>query len=107
MKLTDFRALTFDCYGTLIDWETGMLAALEPLAARSKPPRSRDEILEAYGEHESSQEHYTPALKYSQLLAVTYKRIAENWRTPATWTNAWRSASRCASGPHSPTPWPR
>jgi len=85
MTLTGFKALTFDCYGTLIDWETGMLAALEPLAARSKQKRSRDEILEAYGEHESSQEHYTPTLKYSQLLAVTYKRIAENWGTPAPW----------------------
>lgn len=85
MKLTDFKALTFDCYGTLIDWETGMLAALEPLAARSQPPRSRAEILAAYAEHEFSQEHYTPTLRYSQLLAVTYKRVAENWATPAPW----------------------
>ena len=29
MKLTDFKALTFDCYGTLIDWETGMVEAPE------------------------------------------------------------------------------
>lgn len=85
MKLTDFKALTFDCYGTLIDWETGMLAVLEPLAARSAQRRSREEILETYAVHEHSQEHYTPALKYSQLLAVTYKRIAENWSTPAPW----------------------
>jgi hypothetical protein len=28
VKLGDFRALTFDCYGTLIDWETGILAGL-------------------------------------------------------------------------------
>ena len=28
MKLGDFRALTFDCYGTLIDWEAGILAGL-------------------------------------------------------------------------------
>ena len=28
MRLTDFKALTFDCYGTLIDWETGMMQAL-------------------------------------------------------------------------------
>ena len=28
MRLTDFKALTFDCYGTLIDWETGMIEAL-------------------------------------------------------------------------------
>jgi 2-haloacid dehalogenase len=85
MKLTDFKALTFDCYGTLIDWETGILAAFDALAARSKPPRPRAEILEAYSTHEHAQEHSTPTLKYSQLLAVTYKRIAENWRTPAPW----------------------
>jgi 2-haloacid dehalogenase len=86
MTLTDFDALTFDCYGTLIDWETGMLAALEPLAARAKKQRpSHEEILEAYALHEHAQEHQTPHLKYSQLLAVTYKRLAENWSTPASW----------------------
>ena len=31
MKLTDFKALTFDCYGTLIDWESGMIAGLASL----------------------------------------------------------------------------
>ncbi|TIR54720.1 MAG: haloacid dehalogenase, partial [Mesorhizobium sp.] len=31
MKLTDFKALTFDCYGTLIDWESGMIEGLKPL----------------------------------------------------------------------------
>jgi FMN phosphatase YigB (HAD superfamily) len=32
MRLEDFSALTFDCYGTLIDWEAGILAALRPWA---------------------------------------------------------------------------
>ena len=35
MKLTDFKALTFDCYGTLIDWESGMIEALQPLTSRT------------------------------------------------------------------------
>ncbi|MEP7246081.1 MAG: haloacid dehalogenase type II [Gammaproteobacteria bacterium] len=85
MGLTDFRALTFDCYGTLIDWETGMLAGLERLAARSPRTRPRAEILEAYAAHESHQERYSPTLKYSTLLAVIYKRMAENWETQVTW----------------------
>ena len=34
MKLSDFTALTFDCYGTLIDWETGMVNGLRPLTDR-------------------------------------------------------------------------
>jgi 2-haloacid dehalogenase len=85
MKLTDFKALTFDCYGTLIDWESGILAALEPLAARVQPKPSPDAMLEAYGVHEHAQEHQTPHLKYSQLLAITYKRMAENLSAPASW----------------------
>ncbi|HMC46261.1 MAG TPA: haloacid dehalogenase, partial [Caballeronia sp.] len=34
MRLTDFKALTFDCYGTLIDWERGITAGLMPLIQR-------------------------------------------------------------------------
>lgn len=85
MGLTDFQALTFDCYGTLIDWETGMLAGLESLAARSPRTRPRAEILETYAAHETAQQRCTPTLKYSSLLAVNYKRIAESWQTPVSW----------------------
>lgn len=85
MRLTDFRALTFDCYGTLIDWESGMFEALKPLTGRVKKPLSRDAILEAHARHESSQQTYTPAMKYSELLAVVYKRLAEEWGTGTSW----------------------
>ena len=34
MKLSDFSVLTFDCYGTLIDWESGMVEGLRPLTDR-------------------------------------------------------------------------
>src|SRR5258706_14358503 len=83
MKLSDFKALTFDCYGTLIDWETGMVEALKPLTSRMKKPLPRNSILEAHARHESSQQQYTPAMKYSELLAVVYKRLAEEWRLAA------------------------
>ena len=56
MKLTDFKVLTFDCYGTLIDWESGMVEALKPLVAKVGRPLSRDEILEAHARHESAQQ---------------------------------------------------
>jgi len=85
MKLHDFKALTFDCYGTLIDWERGMVEALQPLSSRMKKKLSRDDVLEAHGRHESSQQAHTPAMKYSELLAVVYKRLAEEWDVPASW----------------------
>ncbi|PJE31477.1 putative hydrolase of the HAD superfamily [Pseudooceanicola antarcticus] len=82
MKLTDFKALTFDVYGTLIDWETGMVEGLAELVAKAERPLSRNEILEAHARHESTQQKYTPAMKYSELLSVVYKRLAEEWGVP-------------------------
>jgi len=79
MKLTDFKALTFDVYGTLIDWESGMVAGLKPLTARLEQDLTRDQILEAHARHESSQQAYTPAMRYQDLLAIVYKRLAEEW----------------------------
>ena len=38
MRLTDFKVLTFDCYGTLIDWESGMVEALKPLTSTINRP---------------------------------------------------------------------
>jgi putative hydrolase of the HAD superfamily len=85
MKLTDFKALTFDCYGTLIDWESGMVEALRPLTSRVTRELSHDGILEAHARHESSQQLQTPAKIYSDLLAVVYRRIAEEWGVAASW----------------------
>ncbi|MEK9860827.1 MAG: haloacid dehalogenase, partial [Alphaproteobacteria bacterium] len=79
MKLTDFSTLTFDCYGTLIDWETGMVNGLKPLTDRLPTELSRNDILEAHARHESSQQRYTPGMVYSRLLAIVYKRLAEEW----------------------------
>lgn len=85
MRLSDFTTLAFDCYGTLIDWESGMAEALRPLALRARRDLSRDDILMAHARHESSQQLTTPALPYAKLLAVVYKRLGEEWGAPAGW----------------------
>ncbi len=85
MKLTDFQALTFDCYGTLIDWESGLLTALQGLISCAPRRRTREEVLSDYAAHEQEQQRFTPTLRYSQLLAVVYKRLSENWGAPAPW----------------------
>ncbi|MGF6661898.1 2-haloacid dehalogenase [Paraburkholderia atlantica] len=84
MKLTDFDALTFDCYGTLIDWESGIFEALKPLLERASTPLTRDQVLEAHARHESSQQKFTPAKRYQELLSIVYKRMAEEWGLPYT-----------------------
>lgn len=84
-SLTDFDALTFDVYGTLIDWESGMVAGLEPLTdavAETGRTLSRDKVLEAHAFHDSTQQRWTPAMRYRDLLPIVYKRLAEEWGVP-------------------------
>lgn len=85
MKLTDFKALTFDCYGTLIDWETGMFEGLKPLTSRLATSPTRNQVLEAHARHESAQQSQTPARIYRELLPIVYKRLAEEWGLPVSW----------------------
>ena len=85
MRIKDFRVLTFDCYGTLIDWESGIVAGLKPLTDRLERELSRDEILESHAWHESRQQSSTPGMRYADLLAVVYRRLAEEWGKPAAW----------------------
>ncbi len=85
MKLSDFKVLTFDTYGTLIDWETGIYNGLAPLIEKAGlEDRSRDQILMNYAQHESDQQAQTPAMVYMQLLSVVYKRLAKEWDVTVT-----------------------
>ena len=79
MKLSDFRVLTFDCYGTLIDWESGIFAAMQPLLRKLTTPLSRDAALETFARHESAQEAETPDMVYSQLLTAVHRRLTKEW----------------------------
>ena len=99
MRLTDFKALTFDCYGTLIDWESGIIVALAPIASRARRALSRDDILEAHARHEAAQQTQTPAKLYRDLLAVVCRRLAEEWAVPVSW-------SECAAYGRSIEDWP-
>lgn len=80
MQLSQFKALSFDCYGTLIDWEAGLARALEQL--RSKIGISQDDLLEAYGEVEHEVEEERPGARYSDLLTIVHARLAERFGAP-------------------------
>ena len=56
LRWNDFEVLTFDCYGTLIDWETGILESLRPIFAAHRIELIPDSVLELYGELESAAE---------------------------------------------------
>jgi 2-haloacid dehalogenase len=77
MRLRDFSALTFDCYGTLIDWETGILAALRPWAAAHGVEVDDEELLAAFGRAESRREVADPTAPYPRILAGVLEDLAE------------------------------
>jgi 2-haloacid dehalogenase len=56
LTFDQFEVLTFDCYGTLIDWESGIWAALAPILANHRAHVSPDKALELYGELEAEAE---------------------------------------------------
>lgn len=63
-----FRVITFDCYGTLIDWETGILGTIRPILLANSAALSDPEILRLYGELEAEAEssQYRP---YREILS--------------------------------------
>ncbi len=78
--INQFNVLTFDCYGTLIDWESGIWDALQPLLmANNTTVINRAAGLEAFARLESLQEIETPNLAYPELLTATHIRIAQNF----------------------------
>ncbi len=79
MKLADFKVLSFDCYGTLIDWESGILAALHPLVRRAGVALDSEGILAEFARHEAQQQAATPAMPYAALLSLVHARLAHLW----------------------------
>ncbi|MGY2052191.1 haloacid dehalogenase type II [Methylobacterium sp. JK268] len=102
MRLSDFSTLTFDCYGTLIDWESGMIAALRPLTGRLPAPLPRNAVLQAHARYESEQQRQTPAKLYRDVLAVVYRRLAEDWDLPVTWDECLRYGASVGDWPAFP-----
>jgi 2-haloacid dehalogenase len=84
MDLLSFKALTFDCYGTLIDWESGILAELKPWVAASGLKLGDDQILEGFGEEESRREAATPSKLYPGILADTFRALGRRWKIAAS-----------------------
>jgi 2-haloalkanoic acid dehalogenase type II len=84
MNLTDFDALSFDCYGTLIDWETGLSEVLVPWARRGGVTASAEELLEAYASVEAEVEASHPAWPYPQVLAECLRRLGASLGAPVT-----------------------
>lgn len=71
----DHDTLSFDCYGTLIDWETGIAAALRRWAAARQLSLSDAELVAAHARHETGAQQDHPSALYPYVLGETLRRI--------------------------------
>jgi 2-haloacid dehalogenase len=74
LNLDDCEVLTFDCYGTLIDWETGIWETLRPVFISHHIDMTADKALELYGELESTAER-GDYLDYKTVLRVVLEEL--------------------------------
>jgi 2-haloacid dehalogenase len=87
VDLTRFKALSFDCYGTLIDWEAGIAAVVRPWAREQGLEVSDEQLLLAYAPHEAAVENELPTALYPEVLATAFRRTGEQLGAPVS--EAW------------------
>jgi 2-haloacid dehalogenase len=84
VNLGDFDALSFDCYGTLIDWEAGIAAVLRAWADARGLQLSDEQLLTAYSTHEAQAEVDHPTDLYPQILARSMRSLGEQLGVPVS-----------------------
>ena len=79
-----YDALSFDCYGTLIDWEAGIAAVLRPWARSHGLALDDEALLAVYARHESRVEAEQPGELYPAVLARTFRAVGEELGVPVS-----------------------
>lgn len=78
LDLSRFEVLTFDCYGTLVDWETGILSTLRPILAAHEKQMDDSTLLKLYGDFEQRAEAgvFQP---YKSVLASVVRQFGKEF----------------------------
>jgi putative hydrolase of the HAD superfamily len=84
LDLTTFKASSFDCYGTLIDWEAGISAVLVPWAAEQDLALGEEDLLLAYADNEAAVEREAPTALYPEVLAEAFRRTGAMLGAPVS-----------------------
>ncbi len=94
-----FKAMTFDCYGTLIDWETGITQVVRPWVDAINPAIPTDLVITSFALHQAKHQQTRPTLLYPEVLSRTWKDIE---RTFGWSENPGHAAAFAASVPDWP-----
>jgi 2-haloalkanoic acid dehalogenase type II len=88
VQISDYEVLTFDCYGTLIDWEAGIVRHLESWAVRKGVVSRPEELLDAFAGAEARVEAKRPTSPYRDILREVYREITSGFAVPSDETEA-------------------
>ncbi|VBA54058.1 haloacid dehalogenase type II [Mycobacterium attenuatum] len=102
MMLSGFQALSFDCYGTLIDWEKGISAVLGPWARSHRSDIDDERLLTIYGEHETRMEAQNPTAPYPDIVARTMMAVGQDLGVPVDRAEAGQLAASVPDWPAFP-----
>ena len=85
---SSYEAMSFDIYGTLVDWEIGISASLSQLTSKLPDPHpckySLHKVIEVFNKYENRLLAENPAMVYEEILKQTYLLMAKEWGIEAT-----------------------
>ena len=78
MDYNQYKFLSFDCYGTLIDWETGIWNAFQRIILlNNRTDLSRKNVLSQFAELEEAQQTNAPSMFYPEVLYNVHRQFAK------------------------------
>ena len=82
MKLDNFKAVTFDVYGTLVNWEPVIGGFLAEWAADNGVQATEDDLIQAYDDARAHYQTLRPAMPYPKVMKSSFAYICDRWQIP-------------------------
>ena len=102
MKITDYEALSFDCYGTLIDWEAGIGSVLRDWADRRGLDMTTEDLLVAYADQEAQAARNHPTDPYPSILSRAMRGLGKHLDTQVSFDDSHALATSVPDWPAFP-----
>ncbi|MCJ8203212.1 2-haloalkanoic acid dehalogenase [Pseudomonas sp. RGM2987] len=97
MRLTEYQALLIDCDEVLVDRDSGVWAALQPLLENHGEPPDKARVLVEFNEVLQGLYPRFDELGFSGLLCFAHRQLAERWKLKVSWEEG-MSFARSAAG---------
>ena len=79
LAFSKFKLLTFDCYGTLIDWDTSISKLVQPWLLQMESPVPPELVVSTFALMQARHQQTRPALLYPQVLRRSWRDIEEQF----------------------------